>query len=366
MQQTQDDEGRLFQLRTVPVCHTEEIARASGMTTTDIHVPIGAGTQVVRAMSYAAPVKNVVYELGARFVADLNHARCLVPTLFDGHSFLSGRLNTGIVSASGNIVSTRLRAPEALIDGPVICTYFTSAWGTFLLDTLLACITAQRVHGSEAALLVGRGFNHRHRQYLQIFGQTNVEEIDLADGRTVALRDAIVPSRPKIRDANFAFSGNRVSLKYFVEPRVAKDANEAVQSRFRGKSRQIFISRQDANVRVAPNERDLEDRLSTYGFETLLIGSTPPEEVARRMANAEIVVTPHGSNAANTLFAPPDATIIEIDHPRQDWNCLGVARALGQTHRLVNKVEDGKRTYQDNASYPIDIDEVDRVVREYV
>ena len=74
----------------------------------------------------------------------------------------------------------------------------------------------------------------------------------------------------------------------------------------------IYIRREDANYRKILNEADLIDKLRKKGFEIINPQHFDILEQMKIFSNAEVIVTPHGSNMSNLIFCQKGTKIIEI------------------------------------------------------
>jgi hypothetical protein len=74
----------------------------------------------------------------------------------------------------------------------------------------------------------------------------------------------------------------------------------------------VFISRKKAKRRRISNYDDLLRLLHRYDFEEIVFEDLAPEEQARVMNSASIVVGTHGAGLSNLLFSQPGAIVVEI------------------------------------------------------
>ena len=74
----------------------------------------------------------------------------------------------------------------------------------------------------------------------------------------------------------------------------------------------IYIRREDANYRKILNEADLISKLRKEEFEIINPQHFAILEQMKIFSNAEIIVTPHGSNMSNLIFCKEGTKIIEI------------------------------------------------------
>jgi hypothetical protein len=102
-------------------------------------------------------------------------------------------------------------------------------------------------------------------------------------------------------------------------------------------SRRIYISRRKTGTRTIQNEDELERLLESFGFETHYMETYPLAKQGQILADAEIVVAPHGAGLANLLFARPGAQVIEIvPAGRYNATCYPEkSRILGLRHQLI-------------------------------
>jgi capsular polysaccharide biosynthesis protein len=177
------------------------------------------------------------------------------------------------------------------------------------------------------------------------------------------LRNPLLVSRVFARDPIFEIDGRRQNLRCLVDPIYTKSFNDVIADRYGGdKPRRIYISRNDATMRRISNESELVARLSKFGFESHQLEALDIETSVAMFANAEMIVTPHGSGAVNNLFAPRSATVIEIDHPRNDFVPFGISRSLGQRYRVFNRVPENQRLRSNQDHQTVDVDALSMLV----
>ncbi len=98
----------------------------------------------------------------------------------------------------------------------------------------------------------------------------------------------------------------------------------------------LYISRADAATRRLVNEAELVAALEPLGFEVLTLTGMPLAEQIRRLAQAELIVGPHGSGLTNILFAPRRATLIELMPGDQVNHCFWLlANGLGLRYTFL-------------------------------
>ena len=63
------------------------------------------------------------------------------------------------------------------------------------------------------------------------------------------------------------------------------------------------------------NEPEIVDTLKQYGFESVALETLSLLEQIALMANAEVVIAPHGAGLTNIVFCDPGTKIIEFLYP---------------------------------------------------
>jgi hypothetical protein len=251
------------------------------------------------------------------------------------------------------------------ISEPVVKTLFPRGYGVFALDCLVGVHHALTALGDGFSLLVPEELDDRRRFLLGLTGVRPDQYIEVPHTEGTKLRQALVVSRVFARDPIAEIDGRKRNLRFLVDPIFTKSFNDLVAKRYHEKSnRRIYISRGDATVRRITNEDELIDRLSRFGFEAHQLATLDIEKTVAMFANAEMVVSPHGSGLFNTMFAPTNATVIEIDHPRSDFAAFGIARSLGQRFRVFNKVPENQRLRSNQSHQAVDVDALCELVTQ--
>ena len=87
--------------------------------------------------------------------------------------------------------------------------------------------------------------------------------------------------------------------------------------------KRVYISRRDApKGRRIVNEESLIAMLEHYGFNSVTMSSFTFEEQIKYMANAEVLIGPHGAGMAHCLFMPERSLIIEMFSPQYIAPCM--------------------------------------------
>jgi hypothetical protein len=90
----------------------------------------------------------------------------------------------------------------------------------------------------------------------------------------------------------------------------------------------LYISRQTATNRRLINEADVLTILEKFGFRTVTLESLSVPEQALLLAQAEIVISPHGSGLTNLVFCSPGTKVIELFSPHYVYPCYWLISCL--------------------------------------
>ncbi|MDO7884402.1 glycosyltransferase family 61 protein [Hymenobacter cheonanensis] len=82
--------------------------------------------------------------------------------------------------------------------------------------------------------------------------------------------------------------------------------------------RKLYISRSKQTVRRLLNESEILPILKKYNFEIITFEGMSFEDQVQIINTSEIIVSTHGANLTNILFATPGATVIEMHNKRTD------------------------------------------------
>ena len=107
-------------------------------------------------------------------------------------------------------------------------------------------------------------------------------------------------------------------------------------------SRKLYISRRGTSLRAFENENELEQALSSIGFEILQLETLPFADQMAVIHSACVIVAPHGSGLANLVAAREGVRVVEIIP--QDWMRSTFARLsfqLSLDYRIV--IPEGKQ-----------------------
>ena len=119
--------------------------------------------------------------------------------------------------------------------------------------------------------------------------------------------------------------------------------------------RRIYVSRADAAHRRVTNEDAVIRLLAAEGFEVVLPGSLTFAEQVITFGNAEVIVGPHGAGLTNMVFAPPGATIVDLQTTQVDHCFHNLALALGNRYWYsINADRPSRSRYRSDLHVPLD------------
>ncbi len=156
-----------------------------------------------------------------------------------------------------------------------------------------------------------------HLPYRAEFTRQLLEILGFGSDRVIAYEDHPVISADQLI---FIHVGNRYGAwaKTFVRDSFRRGI------RVRRHKRRLYISRSDARSRLSHshlaarkivNEAEVIRCLRRRGFESLCLSSMPFREQVRAFAEAEFVISAHGSGLMNLLFSEPGTRVIQIWSP---------------------------------------------------
>lgn len=112
----------------------------------------------------------------------------------------------------------------------------------------------------------------------------------------------------------------------------------------------IYISRSQAIWRKVLNEEDIQNFLEKKGFVSLTLENMTVKEQAIYLANAKVIVAPHGAGLVNLVFCQTGTKVIEIFAPtyvpNMYWQISNICNLkhfhlLGEVLPNLNKQESG-------------------------
>jgi len=113
------------------------------------------------------------------------------------------------------------------------------------------------------------------------------------------------------------------------------------------RKRKLYISRSKCDHRSLSNEVDLEKELKKRGFEIVFFEEMSFSQQMISVANAELIVAPHGAGLANIIAGSTGLAIIEIISPNWFNTCYAkLARQCGFDYQYVTTELNNSNSYQ--------------------
>ncbi len=102
------------------------------------------------------------------------------------------------------------------------------------------------------------------------------------------------------------------------------------------KIEKLYISRKDASYRRLINEEEIVNLLEKNGFQSVALEGMSVSKQAGLLANAKVVVSPHGGGLSNLVFCNKGTKVIEIFSPEYVYHCYWlVSNILGLEYYYV-------------------------------
>jgi capsular polysaccharide biosynthesis protein len=138
---------------------------------------------------------------------------------------------------------------------------------------------------------------------------------------------------------------------------VLRRAMRDVAAKGSGAGPRIYLSRRTMTRRPLVNEAEVIDALKVRGFAILEMEKLDAEAQLAAIAEARLIVAPHGAALVSLLAARPGARCIELFHPRRGTMAFAITAAFADVsyQPILGQAVDPDR-------WRIDIDEVIRVV----
>jgi tetratricopeptide (TPR) repeat protein len=93
-------------------------------------------------------------------------------------------------------------------------------------------------------------------------------------------------------------------------------------------TKKLYIRRNQASNRRLINEDELIDLLKKYDFEAVNLESMTIKQQAELLAQAKVIISPHGSGLTNLVFCQPGTKVIEILSPYYVYHCYWLVSNL--------------------------------------
>jgi Glycosyltransferase 61 len=208
----------------------------------------------------------------------------------------------------GSLLHPLLPPLDLHLQGDYIHLGLLWGWSHYhwVLDVLPRLSIVDRFDRLRDMPLILPGLTPPQRESLQILG-IRPERIAEFHGNHWHVENLYYPS-------TLGFTGNPTSL-----------AVQWLRERFASFSqarKRLYVSRTDARERRVINEADLLKEIVAFGFEVVCPSGMPFADQVRLFSQAQIILGPHGGGLANSVFAPPGATVIEVFPPNYINGCF--------------------------------------------
>lgn len=174
---------------------------------------------------------------------------------------------------------------------------------------------------------------------------TMQEEVD--PGFTILPQGAIIHAkRLTLLNGSVARQAGGHPL-FYANPHVTAtiaDAAARVASRGVGFGKRIYLSRRTMGSRPLRNEADLIAALEAVGFTSLTMETLDGETQMAAIAQADIIVAPHGAALSTILAARPGTKCLEMFHPQRgvlDFCIMAALRGVDYDMVVGQALEDG-------------------------
>ena len=156
------------------------------------------------------------------------------------------------------------------------------------------------IDAKKTNLVINRNLSNKFRQFIETI--CSLRDVDISftflDDNFYNFENSSIPEF-------FNINKSIKILKFFLEKILVNIKIPEFKTK-------IYIRREDANYRKILNEADLIDKLRKKGFEIINPQHFKILEQMKIFSNADLIMTPHGSNLANIIFCKPGTKIIEI------------------------------------------------------
>lgn len=132
----------------------------------------------------------------------------------------------------------------------------------------------------------------------------------------------------------------------------------------RTKSRNIYISRRDAKGRRVVNDEELQEFLTSKGFETVTLSGMNFKDQVQLFQEANCIMTVHGAALANTIFATK-LRVIEFFPSKRKANSPSIYFQIGFYYDHKYWVMECEQV-NDDEDIRVDIDKLEKVLDEEV
>ncbi|NEP40470.1 MAG: DUF563 domain-containing protein, partial [Okeania sp. SIO2H7] len=260
-----------------------------------------------------SPLKRKEIIAAPAFVAEIDGGRAWAHSSIGAVITSDNKLVTDICTGSAELVlsSSKLR-PCHSIDGTVAFFSLRSKKLGFFhwmfdvvarFDLLFRSgITISEID----KFVVNNCKSNFQRETFKILGVPEERVIESDSYPHIKAKRLVVPSIHAQAENNFR------STKWACDFIKNKFLDREALDKLPRKNERIYISRRLASKRRIINEEEVVSLLEKFGFISVTLESMSIAEQALCLANAKVVVGPHGAGLTNLLFCQPGIKVIEI------------------------------------------------------
>jgi capsular polysaccharide biosynthesis protein len=352
----------------VRTAHSKRLnARVFGHSKSEYYVEAADNAYRYHLNRYMLHVPDAYYAPIYPFVLDRSTKSVIASDMRFEHtqSYLGGVGSTVERFPDGRILIDFL-TDNSKVTGPVICV---SPWGSFsnlIMHVLMGIVHCDDLLGIKHPILVPDDMTVWQRGCLALIGVDEDRLIRVPRASATIVTDAYVPSKSYSR-SNW-FGNDSIDRGFFFQPEDLKSYSRQIIENLvdlgpkdeddHVPARVLYIGRKDANHRFTTNEAEAVDALRPFGALYVLPTELPIAAMARAINQADVVISAHGSAILNMPAARPGTTLIEIDHPAQDWCERRICQILGYRHVICTGYLGKRGKYKNGTDNPVDIPEL--------
>jgi capsular polysaccharide biosynthesis protein len=338
----------------------------------EYHIKLADKTYRLPINRYMVHVPDAYYAPVYRFVLDRSTKSVIASDMFLEHtnSALEGFGDTVERFPDGRILID-FSTDDNKINGPVICV---SPWGAFsnlIMHVLMGIVHCDDLLGIQYPILVPDDLPVWQRRCLALIGIDEDRMIRVPRYSATHVTEAYVPSKSFTQSCYFG--ADLIDHGFFFEPNDLKSYSRRVIENLvnlapedddgHRPARVLYIARKDAGSRFTTNEAEAVEALRLFGVRYVLPTELPIATMARAIHQADVVISAHGSAILNMPAARPGTTLIEIDHPGQDWCGRRICQILGYRHVICTRYR-GSRVSRNRTNNPVNIPELLSLIKE--
>ena len=209
-----------------------------------------------------------------------------------------------IPALSSNAIMGCFDGSDQYDDGVLIGNH--ENFGHWLLNHLARLALVESAPGLKGMpLVVGSNISQTQIECLERFGYQNSDLIRLRKGYLARFNMLWAPMMPFCSSSGLLYWSPHIID--FLRTRLGVRPPSSSRSR-----RRLYVSRRSSRWRRVLNENEIVKSLAKWGFEVIDPGGLTLAEQIELAGNAEVIMGAIGAGMTLLIFAPSDATIIEL------------------------------------------------------